>query len=371
MKKILKSFISVFLCILLIIHPDVVISSATDALNTCFTVLLPSLFPFFVLSRIFISSGGAGLLGKIFNFIMLPLFRINGSGTTAFVLGIISGYPIGAKTAADLYNQSVITKKEAESLLCFCNNSGPLFIIGALGVGMLSSKDAGIFLYIIHVVSAITLGIILRFTIPSKRGKRIDIHTDFSDKNIFTASVESSILSVINVFAYVIFFAIIMNVCEASSIFIDRILNSDKFILTKPLLFSIFEMTSGIKKLSAAQCSLSIKLILSSLILGWSGLSIHFQTKSIVGSTDLSFKKYILAKLLHGIIAAIYTAIALKFVPFEKLVFSNNSDIISVGNNTSDILHTATMIIMCIYIIVRLRLKYSNRYSKPKRKITI
>ena len=85
------------------------------------------------------------MLGKIFNPFMLPVFGINGNGASAFILGVLCGYPIGAKTAVDLYKNSYISKKEAENLICFSNNSGPLFIIGALGIGMLSSKSAGIF----------------------------------------------------------------------------------------------------------------------------------------------------------------------------------------------------------------------------------
>ncbi len=370
MKNTIKSAISAILIISLVIYPEVVIKSTNDALSTCFNVLLPSLFPFFVLSRIFIKSGGADLLGRMLNPIMRPLFGISGSGASALILGIISGYPVGAKTAIDLYRQSALTKKETENLICFCNNSGPLFIIGALGIGMLSSKEAGVFLYIIHILSAITLGIILRFTLtdkssPCKSASRNNIH-----HNIFTAAVEDSMVSMINVFAYVIFFAVMMDIAEISGAFTPIVKTLGNIgaesNIANPLICAVFEMTTGIKKLSAADSALSIKLILSSFMLGWSGLSIHFQTKSVLGDAEFSFAKYIAAKFAQGIIAAIYAFVGLRIVRFEKSVFLNSSYLLPDNNQAPLWLLAATVTIGLAYIIIQHRLRCNTRYSTQK-----
>lgn len=363
MKNMIKVLILLLMIFSLVLYSETVFKSCSEALATCFNVLLPSLFPFFVLSRIFISSGCAEIIGRVFTPIMRLLFKIQGNGATAFILGIISGYPTGAKSAVDLYNQSCVTKKEAESLICFCNNSGPLFIIGALGVGLLSSKEAGVYLYIIHILSSVTLGIILRSTIPAIAKHPFKLYTNNSKTNIFIESVESSVLSVINIFAYVIFFAIMTDICETSNIFHTKnnsVLNS--------IIFSIIEMTTGIKKLSAADCTLSIKLVLSSFMLGWSGLSIHMQTKSILDKADLSFKKYLIFKLLHGIIASLYTLISLRFISSEKFVFLNYSDKVNINPGVSVFPTTLIVIIISAYFTVQLRLKYSSQYSKLKQK---
>ncbi|MBQ6998166.1 MAG: hypothetical protein IJN62_00050 [Clostridia bacterium] len=365
MKNIFKSAASVVMIILLIIYPDTVVNSALGALSTCINVLFPTLFPFFVLSKIFIKSGGAFMLGKFLNPLMSPIFGINGSGASAFILGVICGYPVGAKTAVDLYNQSYITKKEAENLICFCNNSGPLFIIGALGIGMLSSKSAGVFLYAVHILSAITLGIVLKFTLPTTN-KQQPLTYQNTNKNIFTSSVEESMVSVINVFAYVIFFGIMMDICEIAHLFLpaekllsDFSINSD---VGNSLICSVFEMTTGIKKLSATNNALSLKLILISFMLGWSGVSIHFQTKSVLANTDFSFLKYIAAKFAQGIIAAIYAAIGTNIVSFEKSVFINSS------YKLPDIMHlplhhfVVTVIITGVYITIQRRSDYNKRY---------
>jgi hypothetical protein len=81
----------------------------------------------------------------------------------AFALGIIGGYPVGAKTAISLYQKKLCTKEEAERLLGFCNNSGPAFILGVVGVGVFSSSRIGILLYLVHIFSSITVGFLFRF----------------------------------------------------------------------------------------------------------------------------------------------------------------------------------------------------------------
>ncbi len=364
MKSILKSSAAAIMVVLLIIYPDTVINSAISAMSTCINVLFPTLFPFFVLSKIFIKSGGANMLGKIFNPFMRPVFGINGNGASAFILGILCGYPIGAKTAVDLYKNSYISKKEAENLICFSNNSGPLFIIGAIGIGMLSSKPAGIFLYTIHILSAITMGIILKFTLPEQKNIKPS-KSNIISKNIFTSSVEESMQTIINVFAYVIFFGIIMAICEGAYLFlpIENLLSifNINTAVSDSIICSFFEITTGIKKLSATDNALSLKLILVSFMLGWSGLSIHFQTKSVLENFDFSFIKYLSVKFTQGIIASIYATIGCTMVSFEKTVF------ISTSYKLPDIANLPlhhfifTILIGCIYITVQHRSNNNSR----------
>ena len=367
MKNILKLLPVSFLIGALIIYPQVAVKSAVDSFNTCINILMPSLFPFFVLSQIFISSGGGKIIGNIFTPVMSPLFNISGNGAISFMLGILSGYPIGGKTAAELYKQGAITKQEAESLICFSNNSGPLFIIGALGVGILNSKTIGIFLYIIHILSAITLGIFLRFTIQKERITMRQADLKNTEKNIFTSAVENGILSLIKVFAYVIFFGIIMNICKSSGVFIPISKFFELFHIKKEItdsvIYSIFELTTGIKKLSDTDCTLSLNLILLSFMLGWSGFSIHFQTKSILGDFDFSFTKYMSAKFIQGIIAALYTYIGLHFIKIDKTVFlSQHTEYIHFCTNNHFFNAITIILLIGYFILQRHHLKHNRRY---------
>ena len=83
-------------------------------------------------------------LGKFLNKCMRPLFNVPGEGAFAFLMGIISGYPVGAKIVTNFRNEGICTKYEAERLLCFTNNSGPLFILGSVGISMFADTTTGV-----------------------------------------------------------------------------------------------------------------------------------------------------------------------------------------------------------------------------------
>lgn len=330
--------------------------AAKDALSTCLYILLPSLFPFFVLSRMLIKSGGAALLGRICDRIMRPLFNINGNGASAFILGIISGYPVGAKTVTELYREKALSKPEAENLLCFSNNSGPLFILGAVGTGMLVNRHAGILLYIVHVLASVSVGVLLRFTIPSS-GIRTLAAQRRSSRDIFTSSVEDSIITLLHVFGYVIFFAVVMQLlqdyhCIAILTHMLSAVNLPSEV-TQALACGALELTTGIKMLSGATAvPLSIKLVFISAILGWAGLSVHFQVKGILSGSGLSFSKYLIGKGLHAAIAAIYTAIAIYIIKPDTPAFALPAFMIPAQNfETPFYFLILTLIILLFYTI--------------------
>ena len=106
-----------------------------DALVLCARSVIPSLFPFLVISSLLLFLGFGQLTAPWLAGLMEPLFRVPGAGSAALLLGLIGGYPIGAQTAAELYRGGLVTRAEAERLLAFCNNSNPVFLISVLGPG--------------------------------------------------------------------------------------------------------------------------------------------------------------------------------------------------------------------------------------------
>ena len=130
--------------------------------------VIPSLFPFFVATELLMHTNIISLLGRYLNIYMKPLFNIRGEGAFAFIMGIISGYPVGAKIATSLRENNICSKEECERLLSFTNNSGPLFIIGTVGILMFRNTFIGILLFATHLIACITVGIIFRFW---KKGK--------------------------------------------------------------------------------------------------------------------------------------------------------------------------------------------------------
>ena len=109
----------------LVMHTEQSVSAAREGVSLCINVILPSLFPFFVVSTLAVELGLIEHAGKLIERFMYPLFHVNGSCAGAFLLGIIGGYPVGARTAISLYRKGQCSRDEAERMLSFCNNSGP------------------------------------------------------------------------------------------------------------------------------------------------------------------------------------------------------------------------------------------------------
>ncbi|MEG1778158.1 MAG: sporulation protein, partial [Angelakisella sp.] len=110
-----------------------------------------------------VQTGLAEYIGRFFEAPMRLLFGVPGACAPAFILGIIGGYPVGAKTALTLYQNRLCSKTEAERLLAFCNNCGPAFILGTVGSAVFGDMRVGILLYASHILASIAVGIIFRF----------------------------------------------------------------------------------------------------------------------------------------------------------------------------------------------------------------
>ena len=345
MKKTLS--FSALLCIVITCIFSAQCSKSTkDALDMCLYTLLPSLFPFFVFSKIFIMSGGATYLAKRLSFLTKPLFNMSGECIAPIILGILCGYPIGAKTAAQMYSDNAISKDEAQRLCGFCNNSGPLFIIGAVGGGMLSSAYAGYLLYAVHILSALSVGIIFRgkYTKSYTPPKQNKVYED-----IFVTAVEESVSAILSVFGYVIIFAVLTA------------------FFKNPFITGIFEMTNAIKKISESDIALYQKFIFAAVFASWGGLSVHMQTFKVLKDSNLSFKKYILSKLAHAVFAFVYACIAIKVIPLPFRTFSSSLAKKALCLNLASLLCILILGIYLFYlniILIRQRNGKDEKYDK-------
>ncbi len=295
--------------------------------------VVPSLFPFFVATEILINTDIINILGKLLNNYMKPLFNIRGEGSFAFIMGIISGYPVGAKIASEFRKNNICSKEECERLLSFSNNSGPLFIIGTVGILMYGSTIIGLLLFITHILAGITVGIIFRFW---KRNTKSNLSTSsrkiqnnnisFSNLGeVLSNSITNSISTIFLIGGFVVIFSCVISILKASGIlniltsFISPVFNTFNIdtSFVSPLICGFLEITNGINSISQIACKkLSINLILTAFLLGFGGLSVFLQVLSITSKTDLSIKPYIYGKLLQGIIASFYTYIFINIIPF-------------------------------------------------------
>ena len=163
LKKNLLPAIFLLFTICLVIFSKTNLAAAKNGLVLWANNVVPSLLPFFIATELLSYTNVVNVLGKLLNPIMKPIFNVPGVGSYAFLMGIISGYPTGAKIVCNLKEQGLLTDVEAERLLAFTNNSGPLFILGTVGVSLFGNTLIGFLLLLTHILSCITVGFLFRF----------------------------------------------------------------------------------------------------------------------------------------------------------------------------------------------------------------
>ena len=288
---------------------------------------LPSLLPFYVISNILVKSGFTDKIGKKFNFIMKPVFGVAGQGAFAVIIGMISGYPAGAKTTADLYEDKKISLYDAQVLTSFTNNTGPLFLIGLVGAGMLKNVTYGVYLYLIHIFSSFIVGIIIGNSRKRKLGygsKTIEIDktpriSRTQTFRLLSESISNATYTMLPIAGTIIFFSAIIAVLTSTGLFpflisLGRYISFEEPL--KGLLPGFLEITTGINAMASTNLPMNIKLPLVSLITGFAGISVHTQVIGILSKAKISCRLYLLGKTLQSIISAILTFVLLQLISF-------------------------------------------------------
>ena len=143
--------------------PEDAFEAAVAGLHIWWDIVFPGLLPFFVISQILIGLGVVHMMGVFLEPVMRPLFNVPGAGSFVMAMGLASGFPIGAVLTAELRAQELCNRVEAERLLSFTNTADPLFMIGAVAVGMFGYPQAGLTIMLAHYLSSLTIGFLMRF----------------------------------------------------------------------------------------------------------------------------------------------------------------------------------------------------------------
>ncbi|MCX7921260.1 MAG: sporulation integral membrane protein YlbJ [Clostridia bacterium] len=338
LKNLLLPFATISFILCLVLFSKTAVSAASQGITLWLNVVFPSLFPFFVASQLLNKTGFVRAIGILFEPIMRPLFNVPGCGSFALAVGITSGYPLGAKVTTQMREEKLLTKIEAERLLTFTNNSGPLFIIGAVSVGMFKIPELGLFLLACHIAACVTVGIVFRFYKRTKEANNqvysmkllsrfkyelitVQKNSSSSFGNILGEAVRDSVTMLLAIGGFITFFSVIINMlletgfvaCVSSLLSpILAPIGIHKDIISS-LISGFFEITTGTSMVSNSKTApLVEQLTAASMIIGWAGLSVHSQVLSIINKTDLSIKPYLAGKFLQGIFSAFYTYVCLK-----------------------------------------------------------
>ena len=296
MKRLRRTnlFLAATLLIWLLADAQRVRESASDALRLCAASVIPGLFPFLVVTGLLMSLGFGAWASPMLSPLMTGLYRLPGAAGSALLLGFLGGYPVGARTAADLYRLGLLTKDEAERLLTFCNNANPAFLLSVLGNGVFHSARAGLWLLLIHLSSALLTGLCFRGRGAARETPPSPPDAPPAFSAAFTEAVGNAASAMLRVCAFVVFFSVLV-----------RPLKEWDSPAAAPLvgcleLFSLTPMlTPDVRG-----------FVLASACAGWGGLSALGQTAAVLENTGLSVRPCLLGKLAQAVLSGLLAAVA-------------------------------------------------------------
>lgn len=300
MKKnnIFLAIIIIFLLAIILISPAKYISAALNGLSVWAITVLPAILPFMLLTNLLLDLNVLDKLAAPFSKAMRKAYRTPASSSYIFFMSILAGYPIGSKMVADLYEQGKITKAEGFRMSSFCSNSGPMFIVGSVGVGMLLNPICGYILLISHILSALVNGLLYRFLSP--KDENIEKNLQFQQNRSFGDIVSSCAAASLNVGAIICLFFIIIEALSPIFSFFPASISA--------LLQGTIEMTKGCLSLSLLP-SIRLATILSAFVITFGGFSTIMQSLTLLKRMKMPLGLFTLQKFTQGLLAALIATI--------------------------------------------------------------
>lgn len=343
-SSVLWAGIGVFLTLSLVAYPKESYQAAVSGMKIFFDVVFPSLLPFFIMSELLLGLGVVHCLGVLLEPLMRPLFNVPGAGAFALSMGLAAGYPMDAVITAKFRKNGMCTRVEGERLLAFTNTADPLFMFGAVAVGMFGMPKLGMTLAIAHYLASFLVGFVFRFYGRSserpnqttrtvqrmsifRRAGRALVQARMEDGRpigkLFSDSVFESIRTLLMICCYIMFFSVVLEVmtvfgvvgavaAPVASLFSSLGWDPN---LVRPLISGIFEIDVGTSQVSQVAAPLIQQVAVASAIIGWSGLSVHGQVASVMAETDVRMTPYVLARVLHALFAGGLTVLLMKGAP--------------------------------------------------------
>ncbi|MFC4811070.1 sporulation integral membrane protein YlbJ [Paenibacillus sp. GCM10023250] len=335
--SVVPAWSTALLALLLAAFPAQAFEASLRGLAIWWEVLFPALFPFFVISELLLGFGIVHFFGKMLDPFMRPLFRIPGIGGFVVTMGYASGYPVGARLTAQLWEQRLINRAEGERLVAFTTTSDPIFLIGAVSVGFFHSAALAPILAAAHYGGGLIIGLLMRFhdrhspasaeakaAAPGSRGRgrfadairamhEARLQDGRSLGTLLQDAVQAALRLMIVVGGLVVVFSVVMELLRqtggigvlAAAIRLLLGFAGMPDALSDAVVSGLFEVTLGARAAGeAAGGGLAHQAAIAAFVLSWAGLSVHAQVASLLSRTDLRYKPFLLARLLHGLIAA-------------------------------------------------------------------
>ena len=314
----------------LILDTKTAVSGAQEGIQICIKTLIPSLFPFFMVSGLFCSVY-SGINLTFLNPILRLCHMPNGSGSL-LVVGLLGGYPVGAKAIADSQKEGNLDLQDARRMMCFCNNAGPSFIFGILS-NLFENALAPWILLFISILSAIITGWLLPVNNQSNS-------TSIKTNRMNVAQIfNSSIRAIVSVCGWIILFRVILS-------FLKR-----WFLWAMPstiqvIIAGVIELANGCLELGMIDQD-GVRFVMAAVMLSFGGLCVYLQTAAVAGQTGTGL--YFPGKVLQSLIALVLAGIG------QLFLFSGQNRMPFIG------FLPPTILLLIIVIVVKTRKIQRNK----------
>ncbi|MDF2720393.1 MAG: rane protein [Paenibacillus sp.] len=321
------------LAAVMLLYPAPSLTAALRGLSIWWDILFPALLPFFVIAELMLGFGIVHFFGTLLDPLMRPLFRVPGIGGFVMAMGFASGYPVGARLTAQLWEQKLVNRDEGERLVAFTTSSDPIFLIGAVSIGFFHDAGMAVILGVAHYGTSMIIGLLMRFhgskpaaqaASPSsgqsllRQAMQAMHRARLRDSRTFgemlNDALQSSLRLIMVVGGLVVFFCVVLEVLTLSHVMsglyaaVSAVLQlaGVKPELSQAVVNGLFEVTLGAKSAAAAGAQLTLvsKAAIAAFILSWAGWSVHAQIVSLLNRTNLRYAPFAIARLAHGLMAA-------------------------------------------------------------------
>lgn len=337
-RKILLTTLSLTTAFLLLKYDQAVSDSALAALSTCIRLVIPSLFPYMVLSSFIIA---LDLAEPLYRLIPMSTFRLPSCTAPVFLTGLLCGAPTSAAGCASLCENGRITKNEAARLCALSSHTSPAFLIGTVGA-LWGSKSFGIVLYMTEVMFTLVNGIVLRFRKDEAHSSACMTAINPMPKAIpaLCKSVTDAASSCLAITGFIVFFRV---ACTIASTVLPPL--ADLFSAT-------FEFSSG--AVQGAKLGGISGAALTGFAVGFSGFSVFMQILRFLSASDIPFAPLFKTKLAEGIVTAAVAVLYYLHSPMQP-----TADALSL----QDILSAGEMLVPLFFII---SLHFAGHFLLPQ-----
>ena len=296
---------SIILLIFIFINKALISHTVLLSFHIWFNTLVPSLLPMFILSDILINYHFIDYIPEKIIKAISKIFNISKSAVLVLLLSLISGFPSNARNIKTAYDMNYLTKDESEHLLFFNHFANPLFVLTTVGVFFLNNKLYGIIILGSHILGNVIIGILFRNKNNPTKSNSITKNSQSQNfGSILSKSIKKTIDSLLMISVTVTIFLII-------STLISNIFNLNSYVSV--FVKSILEITMGLSELAKLNISDIWKVVLSTMIISFVGLSIHLQ---VITSLDekIKYRKYFVGRIYHLLISGAISYIIMKII---------------------------------------------------------